>query len=84
MIDLITYGVLGLSGIAIALLIAYPLKFLWKPIHPVILSVLALIITNIIGHPFGFSVGINPITLLFVAILGVPGYTTLILFCLLF
>ena len=81
MTDIITYGIIIASGVIIALLIAYPLHFLWRPVYSVILSAAALIITNIVGLPFGFHIGVNVITILFVALLGVPGYTTLLLFC---
>ncbi len=63
----------------LSLIIAYPLRFLWKYLHRFFLSLIVIILTNIIGHSFGFIIGVNIITVLFCAILGVPGYTTLIL-----
>lgn len=79
MIDLITWVVIIFLAVLIAISIAYPLHFLWKPIKKIIVSILALVVTNLIGFPFGFHIGLNLMTILFVSVLGAPGYTTLIL-----
>ncbi|MDP4118840.1 MAG: pro-sigmaK processing inhibitor BofA family protein [Bacillota bacterium] len=83
MIDIITYGIIILAGGIAAFLIAYPLRFVWKPIYSCIIGTGALILANLIGIPFGFSLGINLITVLVCGLLGVPGFTMLVLFKLL-
>lgn len=84
MIDIITYGIIILVGIIIAYLVARPLKFLQKPFFNLIISTIVLFLTNSIGLHFNFHIGINLITVAFVALLGIPGYTTLLIFALLF
>ena len=84
MIDIITWLIVLILGLFAALLIAYPLRFLWKQLFKIILSVTALILINLIGYPFGFHIGINLLTIFFCTLLGVPGITTLILFELIF
>ncbi len=83
MTDIISYGIIIAAGLAIALLIAYPLRILWKPVLRCIIGAATLIFTNLIGTAFGFSLGVNIFTVLVCAILGVPGFTMLILFRLL-
>lgn len=83
MTEIISYGIIGLMILILAFLVAYPLHFLWKPVYKCIMGTLALIMTNIIGISFGFSIGINIITILICSFLGLPGYTMLILFRLL-
>lgn len=83
MIDIITYAIIIIAGIGFALIIAFPLNFLWKYIRRVILATFFILITNLIGISFNFSIGLNILTVLFCVFLGVPGYTTLILLCLL-
>ncbi len=83
MTDIITYGIIAACGLIIALLIAYPLRFLWKPVLRCIISTCGLMLANLVGIPFGFSIGINIINIAVCAVLGVPGFTMLILFSLL-
>ncbi len=83
MIDIITFLIIVIAGALFALLIAFPLHFMWKEVKTVIITVFILIITNIIGYPFNFQIGINPLTVLFISLLGVPGYTTSVLLALL-
>jgi len=79
LIDIITYTIIILAGIILSLLIAYPLRFLRKPFKNITISVIVLGITNIIGFPFHLQIGINFVTVAMVSLLGIPGYTTLIL-----
>ncbi len=79
MIDIITYVILIVACIGVALIIAFPLNFLWKYIRKIIMATFFILVTNLIGISFNFSIGLNIITVLFCAFLGVPGYTTLIL-----
>ncbi len=79
MVDIITYIIVIVLIAIFALLVAYPLHFLWKYVKCVILSAFSLVITNFLGLPFGFSLGINIITILICALLGIPGLTMLIL-----
>lgn len=79
MVDIITYAIIILGGIFSALLIAFPLRFLWKPVYSTILGLGGLMLANIVGMPFGIHIGINLLTVLICAILGVPGFTMLLL-----
>lgn len=83
MIDIITFSIVVFCLLALTLLAAFPLRFMWKELRALIVTIILLILTNIIGRPFNFHIGINPLTVLFISILGVPGYTTSILLALL-
>ncbi|MFZ7132994.1 MAG: pro-sigmaK processing inhibitor BofA family protein [Eubacteriales bacterium] len=44
-----------------------------------ILGIIALLIINIIGASYNFQIGINPISVLSIGVLGIPGLIMLIL-----
>ena len=50
-----------------------PLKMIVKIIFNSILGVLLLYVINFIGATFGFHIGLNVLTAIFVGVLGVPG-----------
>ena len=56
-----------------------PIKFILKMVFNSVLGAITLYIINIIGANFGFHIGINIITSLFVGILGLPGAGLLVI-----
>lgn len=64
-------------GLALVCLTGYlllsPMKFLWRLVAGGILGALTLLLVNLIGGLFGFSVAVNPFTALAVGFLGFPG-----------
>ncbi len=56
-----------------------PIKSILKLIGNSILGAILIYIINIIGSAFNFHIGLNFITILFVALLGVPGAVVLAL-----
>lgn len=56
-----------------------PIKSILKLIGNSILGAILIYIINLIGGAFNFHIGLNFITILFVAILGVPGAVLLTL-----
>ena len=64
-------------GMALICLVGYlllvPRKFIWRLLAGGIFGALTLILVNLIGMPFGFSVSVNPFTAMAVGFLGLPG-----------
>lgn len=56
-----------------------PIKSILKLIGNSILGTILIYIINLIGGAFNFHIGLNFITILFVALLGVPGAIVLTL-----
>lgn len=56
-----------------------PLKSILKLIGNSILGAVLIYIINLIGNIFNFHIGLNFITILFVALLGIPGAVVLTL-----
>lgn len=56
-----------------------PIKSILKLIGNSILGAILIYIINLIGGAFNFHIGLNFITILFVALLGVPGAIVLTL-----
>ena len=56
-----------------------PLKFILKMLINSILGVILLFLINTIGTYIGFHIGINIVTILIVAFLGIPGIILLLL-----
>jgi inhibitor of the pro-sigma K processing machinery len=50
-----------------------PIKLLFKLIINSLLGIFFLYAVNFIGSYFGFHIGINVVTILITAILGIPG-----------
>jgi inhibitor of the pro-sigma K processing machinery len=61
-------------------LLAWPIKILWKLIINAVLGAVILLIVNIVGGYFGFSIGINPWTALIAGFFGIPGVIFLVVF----
>lgn len=64
-------------GMALICLTGYlllaPKKFMWRLLAGGVFGALMLMVVNIIGKPFGFSVSVNPFTAMAVGFLGLPG-----------
>ena len=59
--------------------LAMPLKWLLRLVGNVLLGGVAIFIINAIGSGLGFCIGINPLTMAVVGILGIPGAALLII-----
>lgn len=71
---LAAYIFIFIVGILFLAVIASPLKKMLKILFNCALGTLALLIFNFIGQYLGFTIGINPGSILTVGILGVPGF----------
>ena len=64
-------------GLALNCLTGYlllvPMKLLWRLMAGGVLGALALMLVNLVGALFGFSVSVNPFTAMAVGFLGLPG-----------
>ena len=64
-------------GLALLCLIGYlllvPMKFLWRLLAGGVLGALVLVLVNLVGSLFDFSVSVNPFTAMAVGFLGLPG-----------
>ena len=66
--------VIGLALICLTgYLLLVPMKFLWRLLAGGVLGALALVLVNLVGNVFGFSVAVNPFTAMAVGFLGLPG-----------
>lgn len=70
-------------GLALICLIGYlllvPRRFMWRLLADGILGAAVLMIVNLIGSFFDFSVAVNPFTAMAVGFLGLPGAVLVIL-----
>ena len=64
-------------GLALICLVGYlllaPRKFMWRLLAGGVFGARILMVVNLIGKPFGFSVSVNPFTAMAVGFLGIPG-----------
>lgn len=70
----IAIGTIYLLGMVLVM----PIKLIIKLIINSIIGAVVLYVINLIGAPFEFILGINPITALLVGFLGIPGVILLI------
>ncbi|NLX63919.1 MAG: pro-sigmaK processing inhibitor BofA [Clostridiaceae bacterium] len=56
-----------------------PLKIIFRLVINGILGGLAIVIINLIGSPFGFTISLNLISALVAGILGLPGIILLVI-----
>ena len=72
-----------LAGIIVIFLIGrifiIPLKIILKLILNSILGGILILLINLIGETWGFHLGLNIITAVFIGLLGIPGSIVLIL-----
>ena len=54
-------------------LLLAPMKLLWRLAAGGVLGALSLILVNLVGSLFSFSVAVNPFTVMAVGFLGFPG-----------
>jgi inhibitor of the pro-sigma K processing machinery len=70
-------------GLALMCLVGYlllvPMRFLWRLAAGGVLGAVVLMVVNLFGGMFGFSVAVNPFTALAVGFLGLPGAVLVIL-----
>ena len=76
-------NILIVAGCAIAIFVIgkifiFPIKKIIKLVFNTIIGGLIIYLINLIGSSFGFHIGLNIITSLFVGILGIPGAILLI------
>ena len=72
--ELIASFAVGLALICLTgYLLLVPMKLLWRLMAGGVLGALALMLVNLVGALFGFSVSVNPFTAMAVGFLGLPG-----------
>lgn len=64
-------------------ILAWPIKKIIKMILNIVIGVALLIVVNMIGANFGFTIPLNWITALAVGVLGIPGLVVLVILTLL-
>ena len=69
--------VLGIVGLMLFLLLLRPLSALLGWLLRLTGGVVGLVLVNWLGGPFGLEVGVNLVTVLTSAVLGLPGVTAL-------
>lgn len=78
--ELIASFAVGLTLICLTgYLLLVPMKFLWRLLAGGVLGALALMMVNLVGSLFAFSVSVNPFTAMAVGFLGLPGAALIIL-----
>jgi len=78
--ELIASFVVGLTLVCLTgYLLLVPMRFLWRLAAGGILGALVLLVVNLVGGLFGFSVAVNPFTAIAVGFLGLPGAALIIL-----
>ena len=78
--ELIASFAVGLALICLTgYLLLVPMKVLWRLLAGGVLGALALMLVNLVGTLFGFSVNVNPFTAMAVGFLGLPGAILVVL-----
>lgn len=78
--ELIASFAVGLTLICLTgYLLLVPMKFLWRLMAGGVLGALGLMLVNLVGTLFEFSISINPFTAMAVGFLGIPGAALVIL-----
>ena len=77
--SLFAYAVGGVLVLIALILLAKPIKWLFKLIINCALGCVCLIAYNFIGGLFGLYIGVNVITAITVGLLGIPGLAMLML-----
>jgi inhibitor of the pro-sigma K processing machinery len=75
---LVAYLFVLILIIILLTILATPIKWLIKVLISSGVGAIALIAFNFISHYIGFSIGINPASILTIGILGIPGFILLI------
>lgn len=72
--ELIVSFAIGLTLLClIGYLLLVPMRFMWRLLAGGVMGALALMLVNLLGGLFGFSVAVNPFTAMAVGFLGLPG-----------
>jgi len=78
--ELIASFAVGLTLICLAgYLLLVPMKFLWRLLAGGVLGAISLMMVNLVGSLFEFSISVNPFTAMAVGFLGLPGAILIIL-----
>ena len=78
--ELIASFAVGLALICLTgYLLLVPMKLLWRLLAGGVRGALALMLVNLVGALFGFSVSVNPFSALAVGFLGLPGAVLVVL-----
>lgn len=77
-------NILTILACAIGILIIgkiflFPIKQIMKLVLNTIIGAIIIYVINLVGANFGFSIGLNIFTSIFVGILGIPGAIVLII-----
>lgn len=75
---MIAYLFIFIVLVVLMILLAAPLKWLARVIINSLLGALALVTFNFIGQYAGFTLGVNPGSILTVGILGIPGFVLVV------
>lgn len=75
---LIAYLFVFILGVIFIMVLASPIKWLIKALINCGIGAAALIVFNFIGQFYGFTLGLNPGSILTVGLLGIPGFILLI------
>lgn len=75
---MIAYLFIFIVLIILIMLLAAPLKWLVRIIINSLIGALALVTFNFIGQYAGFTLGVNPGSILAVGVLGIPGFILVI------
>lgn len=77
--ELIASFAVGLALICLTgYLLLAPMKLLWRLLAGGVLGALALMLVNLFGALFRFSINVNPFTAMAVGFLGLPGAALII------
>lgn len=82
MLDITTLIMFAIGILVMWLLckiLAWPLKMMWKLLVNAIVGAVILLLFNMVGGLFGFTITITALRALLVGILGVPGVVILII-----
>lgn len=78
--ELIASFAVGLTLICLTgYLLLVPMRFLWRLLAGGVLGAITLMMVNLVGSLFDFSVSVNPFTAMAVGFLGFPGALLVIL-----
>lgn len=71
---MIAYLFIFILAVLFIIILAAPIKWLFKTVVNSVIGMLGIIVFNFIGQYIGFTVGLNPGSVLTVGILGIPGF----------
>jgi inhibitor of the pro-sigma K processing machinery len=75
---MIAYLFIFIVGVLLLIVLATPIKWLFKALINCAIGAGALFAFNFVGQLFDFTLGFNPGSILTVGILGIPGFMLLL------